>query len=120
MASPSSSARLNALIRRGMSMGTTAFILFMMLPLSKSAPLAFCAAMMRFVSSISVGIKRRAMLIISASSCTGNLIHFKGVRRLSMPSVRRTGVVVSVSTAEAITRRNRRSSRNTVYTTASR
>ena len=85
-------------------MGIMALTRFTMLPVSKSAPLAFCAAIMRLVSSISVGMNRRAMDIMSASACTGNLMYFKGFSRLSRPSVRLTGVVVSVRSAEPSTK----------------
>ena len=48
------------------------------------------------VSSINVGINRRAMVMIMVRSCTGNRSAFKGDMRLSSPSVRAMGVVVSV------------------------
>ena len=49
-------------------MGTSALAFWKMFPLSKSAPRAFCADMILSVSSISVGMNRRAMAIIMASS----------------------------------------------------
>ena len=69
-----------------------------MLPLSKSAPLAICAFMILSVSSNKMGIKRSAMDIIMATSCTGTLNIFKGPIIFSIPSVRLFGVVVSVIT----------------------
>mgnify|MGYP002981931322 CR=1 FL=1 len=41
-----------------------------MFPLSKSAPLAICAFMILSVSSNKMGMKRSAMDIIMATSCT--------------------------------------------------
>ena len=49
------------------------------------------------VSSMSVGMKRSAIDIIIASSCTGTLIFLRGPSKLSRPSVRRMGEVVYVS-----------------------
>ena len=46
------------------------------------------------VSSISVGMKRSAMHIIIASSWTGAPIFFRGLSRLSSPSVSAMGLVV--------------------------
>ena len=46
------------------------------------------------VSSIRVGMNRRAIVIIIASSCTGNFTFFRGLSRCSMPSVRAIGRVV--------------------------
>ena len=68
---------------------------------------------MRCVSSIRMGIKRSAMLMTSASSCTGRRIHLRGVSRLSTPSVSETGVVVYVSREEHTTSSTRRRARNT-------
>ena len=68
MAVASSSARRKALINRGTSTGIRAFARSMMLPLSKSAPRAFWADMILSVSSIRVGMNRRAMHIIMESS----------------------------------------------------
>ena len=63
-------------------------------PSSKLAPLAFWAEMILSVSSMRVGMKRRAMLIIMASSWTGTFSFFSGPNRLSKPSVSRMGEVV--------------------------
>ena len=65
-----------------------------LVPLSSMAPRAFWAFIILSVSSIRVGIKRRAMLIIMASSCTGNRSFFRGESRCSSPSVRAMGLVV--------------------------
>jgi len=46
------------------------------------------------VSSISVGMNRRAMDIIMASSWMGRRSFFSGDSRLSSPSVREMGLVV--------------------------
>ena len=81
-------------------MGIMLFTLWMMLPLSRSAPLAIWAFMILSVSSRRMGIKRRAMDIIMATSCTGTCILLRGCRRLSMPSVRALGVVVKVISDE--------------------
>ena len=78
----------------GTRIGTSAFARAIRLPDSKSAPRAFCADMILSVSSISVGMKRSAMHIIIASSCTGSLIFFSGLSRLSSPSVSEIGEVV--------------------------
>ena len=66
-------------------------------PVSKLAPLAFCAEMIFCVSSKRVGMKRSAMLMIIAISCTGTLMSASGFIRLSVPSAISTGVVVRVS-----------------------
>ena len=94
MATASSSARRKAEMNRGTSRGIMALARCIRLPLSKSAPLARWADMILSVSSIRVGIKRRAMDIIMASSCTGTLIFFSGPSRDSSPSVSRMGEVV--------------------------
>ena len=78
----------------GTRMGTSALARWKILPDSKSAPRAFWADMILSVSSMSVGIKRRAMDIIMASSCTGNRSFFRGESRCSSPSVRAMGLVV--------------------------
>ena len=75
---------------------------FIRLPLSKSAPRAICAFMILSVSSNKIGINRRAMDIIIATSCTGSLMTFKNPRDFSIPSVRLLGVVVSVIMDEPI------------------
>ena len=93
-------------------MGIIALTRLKIFPLSKSAPRAFCAFLMRSVSSMRMGINRSAMLMTSASACTGTLIHLSGVRRLSTPSVSETGVVVYVSSEEQTTRSASRSARN--------
>ena len=73
-------------------------------PLSKSAPRAICAFMILSVSSNKIGMKRRAMDIIMATSCTGTLNTFKGPIIFSIPSVRLFGVVVSVITEDPMIR----------------
>ena len=78
----------------GTRMGISAFARSISLPLSKSAPRAFWADMILSVSSISVGMNRRAMHIIMDSSWTGTLMTFSGFIRLSSPSVREMGEVV--------------------------
>ena len=75
-------------------MGSSALARCITPPLSKSAPLAFWADMILSVSSMRVGINRRAMVIIMASSCTGSLIFLRGDSSRSMPSVRAMGEVV--------------------------
>ena len=78
----------------GTRMGTSALARWNTLPVSKSAPRAFWADMILSVSSMSVGMNRRAMDIIMASSCTGKRSFFRGASRLSSPSVRAMGLVV--------------------------
>ena len=95
-------------------MGIIAFTLLNKPPVSKSAPRAFCAFIIRPVSSVKIGIKRSAMDIINASSCTGKRIYFKGFNKLSIPSVSDTGVVVNVSTDEARTSKNNRTAKKIV------
>ena len=68
MAVANSSARRNALMNSGTRIGTSALARWKIFPVSKSAPRAFCADMILSVSSISVGMNRRAMDIIMASS----------------------------------------------------
>ena len=68
MAVASSSALRKALINKGTKMGINAFTRSISLPVSKSAPRAFCADMILSVSSMRVGINRRAMHIIMESS----------------------------------------------------
>ena len=75
-------------------MGTSALARWKMLPDSKSAPRAFWADMILSVSSISVGMKRRAMDIIIASSWMGIFSFFSGDSRCSSASVRLMGLVV--------------------------
>ena len=94
MAVASSSARRKALTNSGTRMGISALARRMRLPVSKSAPRAFWAEMILSVSSISVGMKRRAMDIIIASSWTGTWSFFKGFISRSMASVRAMGEVV--------------------------
>ena len=67
-----------------------------MLPDSKSAPRAICAFMILSASSMRVGIKRKAMVIIIASSCAGKPSFPNGVSSFSNASVSAMGVVVSV------------------------
>ena len=94
MAVASSSARRKALTNRGTSSGSRAFARSLSLPVSKEAPRAFCADMILSVSSIRVGMKRSAMLIIIASSCTGTRSFFSGPSSRSSPSVSCRGEVV--------------------------
>ena len=89
-----SSARRKAETNSGTSSGSSALARWKRLPVSKSAPRAFWADMILSVSSMSVGIKRRAMLIIMDISCTGTLIFFRGLNSRSIPSVRAMGEVV--------------------------
>ena len=62
--------------------------------LYKSACFKIRAFIMRSISSISTGIKRRASVIIMARVCTGTFITFKGESRRSKASVSIVGVVV--------------------------
>ena len=94
MAVANSSARRKALINSGTRMGMRALAFWMRFPLSKSAPLAFWADMILSVSSISVGMNRRAMDIIIASSWTGTWSFFRPFSSRSRPSVRLMGLVV--------------------------
>ena len=87
-------------------MGSNAFALFISPPVSKDAPRAFCAIIILSISSIKEGINLKAILIIIATSWTGNFIHLRGVSRLSSPSVRFMGVVVSVIKEVESTRNN--------------
>ena len=80
-------ARRNAEINSGTRRGTIFFAFWIRFPFSKSAPLAICAFMILSVSSRRIGIKRRAMDIIMAISCTGTRILFSGRSSLSRPSV---------------------------------
>ena len=109
MAMARSVARRNADTNSGTRSGTIAFAFCMMFPLSKSAPRAIWAFMILSVSSMRMGIKRRAMDIIMAISWTGTLNFFRKPRPFSMPSVRAFGVVVRVITVEPSTRKMRRS-----------
>ena len=81
-------------MNRGTRMGTRAFAFSIRFPLSKSAPRAFWADMILSVSSISVGMNRRAMDIIMVSSWTGTRKRFKPFSSRSRPSVRLMGLVV--------------------------
>ena len=58
-------------MKSGTSSGTIFLILLMKFPDSKSAPLAICAFMILSVSSMRIGMNRRAIDIIIAISCTG-------------------------------------------------
>ena len=97
MATASSSARRNADTNSGTSSGSSALARWKRLPVSKSAPRAFCADMILSVSSMSVGMKRRAMDIIMLISCTGTLSFLSGPKRISIASVSAMGDVVYVS-----------------------
>jgi hypothetical protein len=59
-----------------------------------------------------MGMKRRAIDIIKANSCTGKRMKFKGFNKLSMPSVKDTGVVVNVNTTEPSTNKNNLAAKN--------
>ena len=83
-----------SLMNSGTRIGTRAFARWNRFPVSKSAPRAFWAEMILSVSSMSVGMKRRAMLIMRASSCTGKWMAFSGESRDSRPSVSAMGDVV--------------------------
>ena len=96
MAVANSSARLNELTNKGTSSGTIDLTLSFIGPDEKSTPLAVWAFMIFSVSSISVGMKRSAMDIINASSCTGIFHFFKGPNSSSIPSVMDIGDVVKV------------------------
>ena len=77
-------------------MGIMFLARFIRLPDSKSAPRAICAFIILSASSISVGMKRSAIVIIMASSCAGKWILLSGISSRSSPSVSAIGVVVSV------------------------
>ncbi len=94
MAVASSSARRKAEMNSGTSRGMSAFARWTRLPESKSAPLARWADMILSVSSMRVGMNRRAMDIIMDSSWTGTWSFFSGPSRLSRPSVSSRGEVV--------------------------
>ena len=70
------------------------FALVVKLPVSISAPRAFCADIILSVSSMSVGMNLSAMDIIIASSCTGNFIFLSGESSRSIASVSVIGDVV--------------------------
>ena len=72
------------------------------------------------VSSISVGMKRSAMLIIMDISCTGTFSFFSGLKSDSMPSVRAMGAVVYVSRKVPKISSVMRSTINTARTAPSR
>ena len=78
----------------GIRMGISARMRSVNLPLSSLAPRAFWAFMIFSVSSISVGIKRSAMVIIIASSCTGKCSFCSGRSSDSIASVSTMGLVV--------------------------
>ena len=88
------SARRKLETKSGTKSGSRALARSVILPVSKSAPLAFCADMILSVSSMSVGMKRSAMLIIMLISWTGTLSFLSGPSRISSPSVRAMGLVV--------------------------
>ena len=84
--------------KSGINIGIKLFALCNIFPVSKLAPLAFCALVILSVSSIKVGINLNAKDITIAISCTGNLITFKIPNDFSRPSAQSLGVVVSVIT----------------------
>src|SRR5690606_30315973 len=92
------SARRNALINSGTSTGTSDRTRRMGPPVSKSAPRAFWAFIIRSSSPARVGMKRRAMLIISAISWFGTPTRRPGASSHSKASVIATGEVVKVTT----------------------
>ena len=67
-----------------MSTGVSALILWINLPVSISAPLDFWADIVLSVSFINVGINRSAIVIIIASSWTGNPIFNNGLNNDSI------------------------------------
>ena len=75
-------------------MGTSAFARWNTPPVSRSAPLAFWAFIILSISSMRVGIKRRARVIIMASVCTFILNILRGESTRSRASVSMVGVVV--------------------------
>ena len=87
-------ASFSSLEKKGIKIGTKLRIRSIKCLLSKSEPLAVWAFIIRSVSSANVGINRRAMLIIMATSCTGKCRIFSGDNSASIPSVSITGVVV--------------------------
>jgi hypothetical protein len=100
-----SAAIRKALTKRGTRRGISPFALFIILPLSKSAPRAVCAFIILSVSSRRVGIKRRAIVIIIASSWEGRPTTFIGDSNLSMPSVSVMGFVARVKSEDPNIRR---------------
>ena len=87
MAVARSPARLNAEINKGIRTGTSAFALFIRDPLEKSAPLAFCADIIFWVSSTIIGINRKAIVIITSdhgSIRITNPVRIKGDRETSV------------------------------------
>ena len=94
MAVANSYARLKEDTNSGISTGTSALILCIRPPLSISAPRAFWADMILSVSSIRVGMKRRAMVIIMDSSWTLTWSTLSGLSSRSMASVSVVGEVV--------------------------
>ena len=70
---------------------------------SKSAPLDIWAFIILSVSSRSVGINLRAIVIIIASSWAGKPIFLSGPQAFSIPSVSSIGDVVSVKRDVATT-----------------
>jgi len=100
MAIASSSALLNEEMNKGTSTGIRLFARFTILPVSKLAPLAICAFIILSASSNKVGIKRRAIVIIIAISCTGKRMRFNGFSKVSMAAVKLIGDVVNVKTDE--------------------
>ena len=88
-------------------------------PDSRSAPRDSCAFMILSDSSISVGMKRSAIVIIIASSWAGKWNTLSGVRSRSMPSVSAMGDVVSVSMDAPVTSRIMRIVMKNDWTTAS-
>ncbi|MPN05181.1 hypothetical protein SDC9_152431 [bioreactor metagenome] len=95
-------------MNNGTSIGSMFFALRIILPEAKSAPLAVCAFIILSVSSSKVGIKRKAIVIIIASSCAGTPIFLNGFRIASIPSVKTIGDVVKVSIEDIIKSKIRR------------
>ncbi len=78
----------------GMKTGMRARVLSRMLPVSRSAPLAFCALVILSNSSMRVGMNRSAMVIIMAIVWTPLRMNFSGDSSRSMASVMSVGDVV--------------------------
>ena len=105
MAVASSSARRKAATNSGTSTGTRLRTRETTEPVEKLAPRACCARMMRSASSARVGMKRRAIVIMSASSWAGTPMGLSGRSIISSPSVSRIGDVVSVRIDAMVTSR---------------
>ena len=112
MASASSSARRKLSTNSGVSTGTSALARRIGPPLPKSAPRARWARMIWSSSTSSVGMKRRAIVTMSASSSVGTWSRRSGRPSQARPSVSASGGVVSVSTEPISTSTSSRRLRN--------